>query len=290
MFITLWLVIGGGMLTLLVAAIGKKSKEQCSDYMITIRSKGNILFIDENNIQKLLTDATNGKIKGHPMNSLNLRRIESFLKDNVWIKTANLYFDNKNVLHVIVTEREPIARVFTTNGNSFYLDDEMRRMPISENKTVQVPVFTNFTDKKILSDKDSALLEDIRTTSTFIISDPFWTSQVAQIDITAQGNFEMIPVVGDHLVKLGDGNEIEKKFHRLFVFYQDVLSKTGFDKYKTIDVEYSGQIVADKGKTMTKLDSIQLKKNVDKLLLESQKMESDTSFTTSPKPVEMKNE
>jgi cell division protein FtsQ len=66
------------------------------------------------------------------------------------------------------------------------------------------------------------------------------------------------------------------------VFYKDVLSKTGFDKYKTIDVQYAGQVVAKKGTTMTKIDSVQLRKNIEKLLLEAQQMYSDTIFTTSP--------
>ena len=115
----------------------------------------------------------------------------------------------------------------------------------------------------------------------FILNDPFWMSQVAQINITEEKNFEMIPTVGNHLVKLGNGEDIEKKFHRLFVFYKEILSKTGFNEYKTIDIEYAGQVVADKGKSMSKVDMAQLKKNVDKLLTESQKMESDTTFTTN---------
>ena len=56
----------------------------------------------------------------------------------------------------------------------------------------------------------------------------------------------MIPVVGNHMVKLGNGENIEQKFNRLFIFYKQVLSKTGFDKYKTIDVQYAGQVVASK--------------------------------------------
>ena len=71
-------------------------------------------------------------------------------------------------------------------------------------------------------------------------------AQVAQIDITPERNFEMIPVVGNHTVILGDGENMEQKFHRLFVFYKNVLSQTGFDKYKAINVQYAGQVVGVK--------------------------------------------
>ena len=282
LFATIWLLIGGGMLTLLLAAIGKKNKEHCSDYIITIKANQNNFFVDEKDVTKLLTAATNGNIKGQTMSAFNLRRLEGMLEDNVWIKDAELYFDNQDVLHVTVTEREPVARIFTTTGNSFYIDNTVRRMPLSDKMSARVPVFSGFPGREFVSEEDKLLLKDIKAIAEFILSDPFWMSQVAQINITPERNFEMIPVVGNHVVKLGDGQSMDKKFHRLFVFYKDVLSKTGFDAYKNIDVEYAGQVVADKGKPMTKIDSIQLKKNVDKLLMDAQKMENDTTFTTIP--------
>src|SRR4030095_7279413 len=66
-----------------------------------------------------------------------------------------------------------------------------------------------------------------------------------------------------------------KKFHQLFIFYQQVLSKTSFDKYNTVDVQYTGQVIGSKSK-MSKVDSMQLKKNIEKLLQEARKMQNDT--------------
>jgi len=116
----------------------------------------------------------------------------------------------------------------------------------------------------------------------YIFSDPFWMAQVAQVDITTERNFEMIPVVGNHLVKLGNGENIDKKFHRLFVFYKEVLSKTGFAKYKVIDVQYAGQVIALKQSDEAKVDSVQLRKNVEKLLRQAQQPQTDTITTTKP--------
>jgi hypothetical protein len=101
-------------------------------------------------------------------------------------------------------------------------------------------------------------------------------SQVAQIDITEAGNFEMIPTVGNHLIKLGNGENIEKKFDRLFIFYKEILSKAGFEKYPVIDVQYAGQIVATKkDKTKTRIDTTQLRKNVQKLLQDAKKTQNE---------------
>lgn len=280
LFTTVWLVIAGGMVTLLVAAIGKKSKERCSDFQITVKGTQARFFIENKDVLQLLTNATHGKIKGQQMSSVDLHRLETMLEDNIWIKDAQLYFDNKDVLHVTVNEREPIARIFTTGNKSFYIDNNLKRLPLSDRASANVPVFTDYPEK-IASTKDSLLLTDVKNIAEFILSNSFWMSQVAQIDMDADNKFEMIPVVGNHTVKLGDGNNIAQKFDRLMIFYKDVLSKTGFDKYASIDVRFASQVVAVKGKTMTKVDSAQLRKNVEKMMQQAQQMQSDTTFTTN---------
>jgi cell division protein FtsQ len=280
LFATVWLTIGTGMVILLAAAIGKKNKERCSDFRITVKGSQDHFFIEDKDVLQLLTTATHGKIKGQPMSTVDLHRLEGVLENNVWIKEAQLYFDNNDVLHVSVTEREPIARIFTTGNKSFYIDNDLKKLPLSDRVTAKVPVFTDYPEK-IAAAKDSALLIEIKNISEFILSNSFWMSQVAQIDMDNDYKFEMIPVLGNHRVELGDGENIEEKFGRLMVFYKDVLSKTGFDKYASIDVRFDGQVVATKGKSMTKVDSVQLRKNVEKLLQQAQQMKSDTTFTTN---------
>ena len=75
----------------------------------------------------------------------------------------------------------------------------------------------------------------------------------------------MIPVVGNHRVMLGDGSDIASKFHRLYLFYDQVLKNIGFDKYKKIDVQYANQVVAERTE-FNKIDSIALRKNISDLL------------------------
>jgi cell division protein FtsQ len=55
-----------------------------------------------------------------------------------------------------------------------------------------------------------------------------------------------------------------------------VLSKTSFDKYNIVDVQYTGQVIGSKTR-MSKVDSMQLKKNIEKLLQEARKMQTDST-------------
>lgn len=264
------------MFTLLLAAISKKNKGLCKDYHITIKGAYNNFFIDKNDVEQLLINTIKDSIRDRPVSSFNLHELEQKLEQNKWIDEAELYFDNRDILHVTVVEKEPVARIFTTGGTTFYIDSLGRKIPLSDKMSARVPVFTNFPDKKIWSSKDSLLLNDVRVTANFIINDPFWMSQVAQIDITPDRNFEMVPVVGNHLVKLGNGENIAEKFRRLMIFYKQVLSKTGFDKYKIINVQYKGQVVASRYAGDPKVDSVQLRKNVEKLLQQARDAQNDT--------------
>lgn len=290
LFVTLWLCIGGGMLTLLLAAISKKNKGQCKDYSITIKGVQNNFFIDKKDVEQLLIKATKGNIKGEPIVSFKLHELEQMLEHNTWIDEAELYFDNRDVLHITVMEKEPVARIFSTAGNSFYIDSAGRKIPLSDKLSARVPVFTGFPEKKKMNAMDSTLLNNVRVTANYIINDPFWMSQVAQIDITPERNFEMVPVVGSHLVKLGDGENIPQKFKRLMIFYKQVLSKTGFDKYKLIDVQYKGQVVVSKYAGDAKVDSIQLRKNVEKLLRQSIEAQDDTSIRVMPPIIKLEKD
>ena len=278
----LWVCIGGGMLSLLIAAIGKKNREDCTDYTIAIKGGEENYFIDADDVNKLLRSGAGSEIKGKKISEINLKKLEQLLRDNVWVRKAELWFDNRNVLHVEVYEREPIARIFTPSGNTFYIDSTIRKLPLSDKRTAKVPMFTGFIDKKIFSTKDSLLLTDVKNIATYIKNDPFWMSQVAQVDITADRNFELSPVVGNHLIKIGNGKDLDKKFNRLMVFYKQVLAQKGFDSYSTIDVQYSGQVVGTrKGTEKSKVDTVMLKRKVDEMLKKVQK-QYDSISTSKP--------
>ena len=267
----LWVCIGGGLLTLLIAAISKKNREDCTDYTITIKNSAENLFIDANDIRKLLKSGAGFEIKGKKISEIDLKKLEQVLRNNVWIRKAEMWFDNKNVLHVEVYEREPIARIFTTAGNTFYIDSTEKKLPLSDRLTARVPVFTGFIDKKVYSAKDRFLLTEVKNIATYIKNDPFWMSQVSQIGITPERNFELSPVVGSHLIKLGNGKDLEKKFSRLMIFYKQVLAQKGFDAYSTIDVQYAGQVVGTRrGTEKNRVDTVMLKRRVNEMLKQVQ--------------------
>lgn len=269
----MWLGVAIGMGTVITAAMRAQEAGVCNGYNIQIEGfKEGVLFTSKEQIAELLKAATKGDVKGQPKSEFNLPVIEDLLEQSAWVYNADLYFDNNNVLHANVTERKPLARVFTNLGASFYIDEAGKQIPLSDKVSLDLPVFTGYPSKKIMNGADSVLVQNVIATASFINEDPFWNAQVAQIDINNCGTdcwtMSMIPVVGNHKVDLGDGTDIASKFHRLYLFYDQVLKRTGFDKYQKIDVQYNGQVIGVKGH-YSKVDSIQLRKNIESLLQQS---------------------
>lgn len=250
-FAAVWLTIGTGMLLLLVAAIGKQKNETCKDVDISITgSDADTRFLTEKDIFQHLKAATKGPVLGQSRKRFDLWKIEKLIETNMWVEDARVYFDNKDVLHVKVEQREPVARVFTSGGRSFYLDRTGQTMQLAEQYRVSLPVFTGFPERKKWNASDSVLVNDMLSLATFVSNNEFWEAQVAQVDLVSDGpkywQFELVPTVGGHIVRLGDARQLDLKFNRLYQFYTQVLPKAGLEKYKIVDVRFEGQVVAEK--------------------------------------------
>ncbi len=236
---------GAGVMVLLVAAIKKEGEQKCTGLNIVIKGASNNFFVDKSDIINELNQYIDGRPEGQPISSFNLKSLESDLQKNTWVKQTQLFFDNNKVLQIIVTEREPAARVFASTGTTFYIDSSIAMLPLSEKFSARLPVFTNFpSDKAVLAKSDSALLRDVYNISMAIQNDSFIMALVEQVDITPQRTFEMVPKIGNGVIAFGDGTDIEKKFRKLKLFYEQIMPQSGWNYYSSIDVQYNGQVVA----------------------------------------------
>lgn len=279
---TLWILSGIGAIVLLGAAMQKKSQRPCTDIRIEITGPEKLMFIDEKDIQNILQ--ARGAVKGNTIESLHLQQMETLLEKNPWVQNAEMYIDNQQVLQVKIQEREPVARVFTDEGNSFYVDSASLRLPLSDKVSARVPMFTGFpSDKPVLAKPDSALLRDIVSMGNYILADSFWMAQVAQIDIQPGGSFEIIPVIGDHVVVLGTAADLDQKFQRLYTFYKKAWLQNGINTYEKLDVQYDHEVVAVKrGTAKSRIDSARVHQLIENLLRPQTLLPIDSSLEVVP--------
>jgi cell division protein FtsQ len=239
------IALGVTLLILLAAAMQGRNAKPCAGVQVSFSPADGERYTGKAEVLKLMDPQGLDGLRGRPVKDIDLRSLEDRLERHPWVRNAELYFDNNRVLRVQVEEYQPIARVFTASGQSFYIDSNLQRLPLNERITPRLPVFTGFpSDRDKWKGKDSVLIAGVKDIACYLQRDSFWMAMVDQVDINADRAFELFPKIGEHQVVFGEGQDVDDKFHRLTLFYQQVLSRTGMNAYRSIDVRFAGQIVA----------------------------------------------
>lgn len=241
----MWCAIAGAGIILLQAGMHSQSVKKCQSVVVDITGVNNNFFIDEADVKSIIKNYVGGNPIGKSLESFNLRDIENRLEKDTWIKNAELYFDNNDVLRVHIDEREPAARLFATDGSTFYIDTSIMILPLSDKFSARLPVFTNFPkSNNSISIADSNLLRSVLVISEHLQKDSFLMAMIDQVDITAQRTFEMVPKIGNQTIVFGDATEVAEKFIKLKMFYSKVIPVAGWSRYSTINLQYKSQVVA----------------------------------------------
>ncbi len=280
----LWVLVGSASIVLLVSAVHNKEIKVCKGVEINISGVSSNFFIDKTDVYNIIKNFGGDSTQKKSLLSIDLGRIEKALEKDLWVKNAELYFDNNNFLKVSVEEREPIARLFTVTGNTFYIDSSCMILPLSDKFSARLPVFTGFTsDARILAKEDSALLCSIKNMSLKILSDTFLMAMIDQVDINTSRSFELVPKLGKQRIIFGDATEVNSKFDKLKLFYKDVITQSGWNRYSTINLQYKNQVVASiRGKEDIKADSLRTMQLIKFIAEDAARRSADSSQTFLP--------
>jgi cell division protein FtsQ len=244
------LKIGAAVLVVVIfIAFTERKQELVSirDVSVKVHNSENNHFLDESDIMDLM-QLTGNSLRGAKATDVNLKEIEKKIKKDPFIKEAELYTDLKGNLIVGVELRRPVARIIRNDGPDGYIAEDGTIMPVSDKFTARVLLVSGPYIRKILqqrnlaqSDEGARLLHLINE----IRKDEFWGAQIAQMDIDSKGKITMLPQIGNERIEFGTADNNEVKLTKLKIFYKEVLPRTGWNKYKRVNLEYEGQIVAE---------------------------------------------
>ena len=241
LFVTL--VVTTGCIVAIVSASKIEDKKVLSGVAVHLRNDKKYHFIEENEILDLAINRRNINVEQTPIARLDLRGMERVILADPWVSDAQVFVDNERILHMYVTQRIPVARIFQQNGVSYYMDTTYSIMPLSRSYIYYTTVVTNVPELK--NDSISwALRGQIVSLVRHLQADSFWNAQVSQVIVDSDGTFELQPMIGNQRIIFGDTHEMDQKLSNLFVFYKNVLNRIGWDKYETLDVRYKDQVVA----------------------------------------------
>jgi cell division protein FtsQ len=234
--------VTGTCLFALLSAASLERNEKIKDIKINIKN-AQYGFVDKNEIEGFLAANNDGDILNTTIARLNENKIEKTVVTNPWVADAQVYVDNDKVVHINLSQRVPVARLFDQAGNSYYLDHTMKAMPLSSKYIHYTTIVTNVP---VLKDDSmgNALKAQIAALVTRIDKDSFWRAQISQVIVTNDRTFEIVPVLGSQKIIVGDTSRLDEKFDNLLAFYKKVLNCIGWEKYQTLDLRYAGQVVA----------------------------------------------
>ena len=221
-------------------------------------SDGNY-FVDELDIESQVF--AHGYQKGiEPIMNIDLKQLEAQFDKMPSVKKAEVYTSLNGLLQVDIKQRTPIARVYTRTS-SFYLDKAGYVMPLSDKYTAKVPVVNgdlnidytvvagqNFANKNELMkiNYEARKLHEAYLLAKKFKEVPFWDAQFKQIYFKEDGDIELIPAVGNHVILIDGVAHIDESLTKLMILYKEGLSKTGWNNYRIINLKYKDQIVCIK--------------------------------------------
>ena len=255
----LWFAIFAGFIFLLGFTNKKQNEKLCKNILIQIDRSDENHFVSVEDVYAMISHEIDTSYQ-KAMISINTEKMEHQLGNHPSVARAEVYKTINGDLMVEITQRKPIVRIFPKNGESFYMDEHGKLMPVSDNFTARVMVANGFIDesysksyhlsaKEILKNDSisaSSLLDDIFLFSDYIQKHPFWEAQIEQLYVNKDLEIELIPRVGNHTIVFGDATRLNEKFNNLMIFYNQGLSKTGWNEYSTINLKFKDQIICTK--------------------------------------------
>lgn len=225
----------------------RQSDVAIKDLSVKIENRDNNHFLEESDIIELMQLKVES-LRGASAERVDLKDIEAKIKKDPFIEKAELYTDLRGNLIVSVALRRPIARIVRNDGPDGYIAEDGTVMPVSEKFTARVVLISGNHVRALLKQtnlnktKEGTQLMHLLNT---IRKSEFWSAQIAQLDIDSNGDITLLPQVGDVRIEFGKAANEEAKLKKLMIFYKEILPRVGWNKYKRVNLEYEGQLVAE---------------------------------------------
>lgn len=191
-------------------------------------------FITYPTVNKLLIQKQ-GNVTSIAKENLVLNTLENVLNNNEMIREAQVYMTVNGQLEARIHQRKPIARV--EGPDSYYLDSEGKRMPLSPVFSARVPLITGIVNEKSLS-----ILHEL---TDFIVKDDFLKKNITGIHVEKR-NMILSVRAYDFKIVLGPVEDLEAKFRNFKAFYQKALKDATLNNYKVVSLKFDNQVVCTK--------------------------------------------
>lgn len=235
-------------LLIVLSAVNRKQDREIRTMRIAVEPlPGGSFLLDTADVRRLIDRGLGYNPAEKPVGEVESERLERILESDPFVLDADVYVTADDEIRIRVEQREPVLRIIDQNGLNYYLDKHGNKMPTSSRYSARVLVATGNIPPHVpdFLDKKKHLLKDLFQLADEIRNDDFLYALTEQIHLS-NGSFILIPKIGNHRIILGAFKDTEDKFRRLRVFYDEIAPKTGWRRYKTINLDFKGQVICEK--------------------------------------------
>ncbi len=255
-YISIWLTAATAIMVLLSFALKNHNTVKCHKISISISDTKNPGFINQDDISKIIVQNFDSII-GICIDSINTEMIETTLIDNPYIKNVEIFKSVTGEVEIYVEPHTPLARIINKDGESFYLSTNGCILPFSNKFTPRVIVVSGFIDEKYQISKEmnfkknskptgeESMLSSIHYLSGELSKHEYLNKYIEQIFINKKGEIELVPANGNHIILVGNINNIQRKLSNLMAFYRAGTSASE-QNYRSLNLKYINQVICKK--------------------------------------------
>lgn len=214
-------------------------EDLCNRIEVKLEQPEELPLIKESDV---LGWVANRKLIGEQLDKIELSEVEKQLREMPQIKSCEMHIDFRGTLTIEIEPYMPIARVLRDNAPDYYVSKEGTFFPTSPNYSARVILLSGvfFENKKTMTDNKSI---NLLSFLNFVKDNELWKAQFTQIGVDRQGNMNIVPLLGDHMIEFGKAEDIEAKLRRLKVFYKQIYPVKGWGNFSKVSVAYANQVV-----------------------------------------------
>jgi cell division protein FtsQ len=177
-------------------------------------------------------------------------KVEQIIDSRSAVLKSEAFVTRDSLLNITITQRRPVVR-FQKKDGGFYADSEGYIFPLQNTYAShvqvidgEIPLAANSGYKgDIGNEEEKAWFKRIMNVVNYMENSKVWKGKIVQIHVQKNGELILVPRTGKEKFLFGQPDSINEKFSKMERYYTTIVPEKGADRYKTVDVRFSNQIV-----------------------------------------------